>query len=79
MGPTPCPRAARDGAAPPHGVEGSWLPSFSPLDSVYLSENRRLGFRLSNSENISLITFLNRKTAENRELVLWHLVNRLVQ
>ena len=32
----------------------------------------------SNSENISLSTFLKPKTAENRELALWHLVNRLV-
>ena len=35
-------------------------------------------FISSDSENISLIDFLNRKTAENRELALWHLVNRLV-
>ena len=33
----------------------------------------------SNSENISCVTFLKRKTAENRELALWHLVNSLVQ
>jgi hypothetical protein len=37
-----------------------------------------LGFVLSNSENISYVTFLKHKTAENRELALWHLVNRLV-
>jgi hypothetical protein len=38
-------------------------------------------FVLSNSENISCVTFLkhkNSKTTENRELALWHLVNRLV-
>jgi hypothetical protein len=35
-------------------------------------------FVLSNSENISCVTFLKTKTAENRELALWHLVNRLV-
>ena len=35
-------------------------------------------FVSSDSENISLIDFLKRKTAENRELALWHLVNRLV-
>ena len=35
-------------------------------------------FVSSNSENISLIDFLKPKTAENRELALWHLVNRLV-
>ena len=35
-------------------------------------------FVSSNSENISYTTFLKYKTAENRELALWHLVNRLV-
>jgi hypothetical protein len=36
-------------------------------------------FVSSNSENISCVTFLkNTKIAENRELALWHLVNRLV-
>jgi hypothetical protein len=35
-------------------------------------------FVLSNSENISCVTFLKHKIAENRELALWHLVNRLV-
>jgi hypothetical protein len=37
-----------------------------------------LAFILSNSENISCIAFLKHKTAENRELALWHLVSRLV-
>jgi hypothetical protein len=32
----------------------------------------------SNSENISYVAFLKQKIAENRELALWHLVNRLV-
>jgi hypothetical protein len=32
----------------------------------------------SNSENISCVAFLKHKTAENRELALWHLVSRLV-
>ena len=32
-----------------------------------------------NSENISCVTFLKRKTAENTQLALWQLVNRLVQ
>ena len=36
-------------------------------------------FVSSNSENISCVTFLKRKTAENTQLALWHLVNRLVQ
>ena len=31
-----------------------------------------------NSENIYRSNFLKPKTAENRELALWHLVNRLV-
>ena len=31
-----------------------------------------------NSENIRRSTFLEQKTTENRELALWHLVNRLV-
>ena len=35
-------------------------------------------FVSSDSENISLIDFLKQKTTENRELTLWHLVNRLV-
>jgi hypothetical protein len=32
----------------------------------------------SNFENIYCVAFLKHKTAENRELALWHLVNRLV-
>jgi hypothetical protein len=35
-------------------------------------------FVLSNFENISCVTFLKNKIVENRELALWHLVNRLV-
>jgi hypothetical protein len=37
-----------------------------------------LGFVSSNSENISCVTFLKHKNNRNRELALWHLVNRLV-
>jgi hypothetical protein len=37
-----------------------------------------LAFVLSNSENISCVAFLKYKTAENKELALWHLVNRFV-
>jgi hypothetical protein len=38
-----------------------------------------LAFVLSNSENISCVTFLKHKNSrKNRELALWHLVNRLV-
>jgi hypothetical protein len=32
----------------------------------------------SNSENISCVSLLKHKIAKNRELALWHLVNRLV-
>jgi hypothetical protein len=39
---------------------------------------RLLAFVSSNSENISCVSLLKPKTAENRELVLWHFVNRLV-
>jgi hypothetical protein len=35
-------------------------------------------FVSSNYENISCVTFLKHKTTENRELALWHFVNRLV-
>jgi hypothetical protein len=35
-------------------------------------------FVSSNSKNISCVTFLKHKKAENRKLALWHLVNRLV-
>jgi hypothetical protein len=37
-----------------------------------------LAFVSSNSENISCVAFLKHKTAKNRELTLWCLVNRLV-
>jgi hypothetical protein len=63
----------------PHGVAGPWLPSVSALDSILCRE--KIGtpaFVLSNSENISCVAFLKHKIAENRELALWHLVNRLV-
>jgi hypothetical protein len=35
-------------------------------------------FVSSNSENISYVAFLKHKTAEDRELTMWHLVNTLV-
>jgi hypothetical protein len=35
-------------------------------------------FVSSNFVNISCVAFLKHKTAENRELALWHLVSRLV-
>ena len=37
-----------------------------------------LAFVLSNSENISCVTFLKHKNSRKQELALWHLVNRLV-
>ena len=37
-----------------------------------------LAFVPSNSENIDFLPFLEPKTEENRQLALWHLVNRLV-
>ena len=43
-----------------------------------LGEILTLAFVPSNSENISLLAFLKPKTAENRQLALRHLVNRLV-
>jgi hypothetical protein len=35
-------------------------------------------FVSSNFENISYVAFLEHKIAKNRELALWHLVNRSV-
>jgi hypothetical protein len=37
-----------------------------------------LAFVSSNSTNIFCVAFLKHKIAKNRELALWHLVNRLV-
>jgi hypothetical protein len=36
------------------------------------------GFVLSNTENISRVTFMKHKNNRKQELALWHLVNRLV-
>jgi hypothetical protein len=33
---------------------------------------------LSKSKNISCVAFLKHKNSKNRELALWHIVNRLV-
>jgi hypothetical protein len=53
--------------------------SDSSLDSVSCrAKIGTSGFVSSNYKNISCVTFLKYKTAENRELALWHLVNRLV-
>ena len=43
------------------------------LDLLFMAEKI-----LSDSEDIFRVGFLKRKTAENTELALWHLVNRLV-
>ena len=78
-GPTPRGGAIEGGAAPPLGVGALWLLFVS--SSVFWILPRKIGvlaFVSSNSENISLTAFLKTKSAENRELALWHLVNRLV-
>ena len=43
------------------------------LDLLFMAE-----LISSDSEDIFRVGFLKRKTAENTELALWHLVNRLV-
>jgi hypothetical protein len=64
---------------PPYGVATVWLGSVSSSVFWKLHEiSRRLAFVSSNSENISCVTFLKHKKAENMELALWLLVNRLV-
>jgi hypothetical protein len=71
--------AARGWATPPHGEAGPWPPSGSR--SVFGPLPGKIGVLelvSSNSENISCVAFLKHKTAENRELALWHLVSRLV-
>jgi hypothetical protein len=58
---------------------GLWPLSFLSSDVWMLpGKIRLLAFVSSNSENISCVSLLKHKTAENRELALWHLVNRLV-
>jgi hypothetical protein len=67
------------GPVPPHGVASPWPTSVSALDSIFMSGKiGNLGFVLSNSENISCVTFLKHKNSKKQELALWHLVNRLV-
>jgi hypothetical protein len=71
--------AGQPQAALPYGVAAPWLSSVSSSVFWKLREvSGRLALVSSNSENISCVTFLKQKTAENRELALWHLVNRLV-
>ena len=77
-GPTPGPGAAK-GGAPGHGV-APLVPVFDSSSDFWMAPGK-IGtsvFVVSNSENISRTTFLKPKTAENRELALGHLVNRLV-
>ena len=67
--PRPRPPMAWDPGVPPQ------VPSKlrDLLDLLFMVE-----LILSDSEDISRVGFLKRKTAENTELALWHLVNRLV-
>jgi hypothetical protein len=56
-----------------------WLPSYSSSDLWKLPDKIRLQELVSsNFENISCVSLLKHKIAENRELALWRLVNRLV-
>jgi hypothetical protein len=53
--------------------------SVSALDSVFVSGKIGvLAFVSSNSENIFCTTFLKYENSRKQELVLWHLVTRLV-
>ena len=71
--------AARGGPAPRHGEPSPWPPLLVSFGlRVRVGKIGTSVFVASNSENISRTTFLKPKIAENRELVLWHLVNRLV-
>jgi hypothetical protein len=58
-----------------------WL--LAPLRLIFglrkaLVKIKGLSFVSSNSENISCVDFPKHKNSKNRELALWHLVNRLV-
>jgi hypothetical protein len=73
------PWRGQEGGAPALGVAAPWPPSGS--HSVFVLSPGKIGgsgFVSSNSKNISCVAFLKHKIAENRELALWHLVNRLV-
>jgi hypothetical protein len=66
-------------AVPPWCVGPSWPHSISSSVLWKLQWiSGCLALVLSNSENISRVAFLKHKKAENRELALWPLVNRLV-
>ena len=64
-------RRGQGGAAPRHGV-APLVPVFDSPSNFWILSGK-IGtsvFAVSNSENISRITFLKLKTAENRELAL---------
>jgi hypothetical protein len=67
------------GGVPPPGEVALW-PLSGSLSVFVLRPGKIevLAFVSSNSENISCVAFVKHKTEENRELALWHLVNRLV-
>jgi hypothetical protein len=66
----------RGWATPPHGEAGPWPSSSSrSVFDTLPGKIRLLKLVSSNSENIFCVAFLKHK---NRELALWHLVNRLV-
>ena len=78
MGSSP-PGATGKWVAPP-GDEGASRPLFVS-SSVFLVANIskiNTSWLVSNLADISLRAFLKPKTAENRELALWHLGNRSV-
>jgi hypothetical protein len=79
QGASPQVGAARAWAVPPGG-EGALWPLFGSRLVLVLHPGKIGVFELvlSNSENISCVALLKHKTAENRKLALWHLVNRLV-
>jgi hypothetical protein len=69
-------RRGQEGA-PPYGEPVLWPSPGS--HSVFVLRPGRIEvsvFVSSNSENIFFVAFLKHKKAENRELALWHLVNR---
>jgi hypothetical protein len=72
---------ARPGASPRHHMV--WLAPGSPssllLTPSRVGQYRNFGFSFVQFREYFLCSFSrNTKTAENRELALWHLVNRVV-
>ena len=76
--PHPTPARSHLGSRPPR----VWGPGGSPQVLSGLRKLPELLFMeekiLSDSEDILRVGFLKPKIAENTELALWHLVNRLV-